>query len=93
LFTYSENVVYYVALYRIEKTSRQPFAGDPWLQLFKKLIKSRHIVCTKKSCPLKSFISATSRRDPGILIGGGTTEAQLNMVARSVFKRKFDYRK
>jgi len=26
-------------------------------------------------------------------IGGGTTEAQLNMVARSVFKRKFDYRK
>ncbi len=26
-------------------------------------------------------------------IGGGTTEAQMNMVARSVFKRKFDYRK
>ncbi|MDZ7695946.1 MAG: acyl-CoA dehydrogenase family protein [Deltaproteobacteria bacterium] len=26
-------------------------------------------------------------------IGGGTTEAQLNMVARSVFKKKFHYRK
>ncbi len=26
-------------------------------------------------------------------IGGGTSEAQINMVARSVFKRKFDYRK
>ncbi len=26
-------------------------------------------------------------------IGGGTTQAQLNMVARSIFKRKFDYRK
>lgn len=26
-------------------------------------------------------------------IGGGTTEAQLNMVARSVFKHKFTYRK
>lgn len=26
-------------------------------------------------------------------IGGGTSEAQLNMVARSVFKRKFDLRK
>jgi alkylation response protein AidB-like acyl-CoA dehydrogenase len=25
-------------------------------------------------------------------IGGGTTQAQLNMVARSVFKRKFDFR-
>jgi alkylation response protein AidB-like acyl-CoA dehydrogenase len=26
-------------------------------------------------------------------IGGGTTQAQLNMVARSIFKRKFDLRK
>ncbi len=26
-------------------------------------------------------------------IGGGTTEAQLNMLARHVFKRKFDLRK
>lgn len=26
-------------------------------------------------------------------IGGGTTEAQLNMLARSIFKRKFDLRK
>jgi len=26
-------------------------------------------------------------------IGGGTSQAQINMVARSVFKRKFDYRK
>jgi len=26
-------------------------------------------------------------------IGGGTTQAQINMVARSIFKRKFDYRK
>ena len=26
-------------------------------------------------------------------IGGGTTQAQLNMIARSVFKRKFGYRK
>jgi alkylation response protein AidB-like acyl-CoA dehydrogenase len=25
-------------------------------------------------------------------IGGGTTQAQLNMIARSVFKRKFDFR-
>ena len=25
-------------------------------------------------------------------IGGGTTQAQMNMVARAVFKRKFDYR-
>ena len=26
-------------------------------------------------------------------IGGGTSQAQINMVARSVFKRKFDYRR
>lgn len=26
-------------------------------------------------------------------IGGGTSQAQINMIARSVFKRKFDYRK
>jgi len=26
-------------------------------------------------------------------IGGGTTQAQINMVARSIFKRKFDYRR
>jgi len=26
-------------------------------------------------------------------IGGGTTPAQLNMVARLIFKRKFDLRK
>ncbi len=26
-------------------------------------------------------------------IGGGTTHAQINMVARSIFKRRFDYRK
>jgi len=26
-------------------------------------------------------------------IGGGTSEAQLNMIARSVFKRRFEYRK
>lgn len=26
-------------------------------------------------------------------IGGGTTQAQINMVARSIFKRRFDYRK
>jgi hypothetical protein len=26
-------------------------------------------------------------------IGGGTSQAQINMVARSVFKRKFDYHK
>lgn len=26
-------------------------------------------------------------------IGGGTTQAQINMVARSVFKQRFDYRK
>jgi len=26
-------------------------------------------------------------------IGGGTTQAQINMVARSIFKQKFDYRK
>lgn len=26
-------------------------------------------------------------------IGGGTTEAQLNMIARSIFGKKFDYRK
>jgi len=26
-------------------------------------------------------------------IGGGTTQAQLNMIARSVFRRKFDLRK
>ncbi len=26
-------------------------------------------------------------------IGGGTTQAQLNMIARSIFKRKFKLRK
>jgi len=26
-------------------------------------------------------------------IGGGTTQAQLNMIARTIFNRKFDLRK
>ncbi|MFO8111412.1 MAG: acyl-CoA dehydrogenase family protein [Desulfosalsimonadaceae bacterium] len=72
-----------------EASMAKAFTGHSALEVVSKSLQMFGAAGYAESLPLSRMF-----RDVRMFqIGGGTTEAQLNMIARSVFRKKFGYRK
>ena len=75
--------------YMDESSMAKAYAGHAALEVVSESLQMFGAAGYSQDLPLERML-----RDVRMFqIGGGTTQAQLNMIARSVFKRKFGYRK